>query len=40
MGREGQTLRKTALPTLYYLVVIGLLGMIAVYGLRIADPLG
>lgn len=39
LGREGQTLRKTALPTLYYLVVIGLLGMIAVYGLRLADPL-
>ena len=40
MGREGQTLRKTILPTVYYLIVIGLLGLIAVYGLRLADPLG
>lgn len=39
LGREGQTLRKTVLPTLYYLVVIGLLGMIAVYGLHLGDPL-
>ncbi|QNN24847.1 L-lactate permease [Planctomycetales bacterium ZRK34] len=39
MGREGQTLRKTILPTVYYLIVIGLLGLIAVYGLHLADPL-
>lgn len=31
LGQEGVTLRKTILPTLYYLVVVGLLGMIAVY---------
>ncbi len=31
LGREGATLRKTILPTIYYLVVIGILGMIAVY---------
>lgn len=30
LGREGVTLRKTILPTLYYLVVVGILGMIAV----------
>ncbi len=35
LGREGQTLRKTILPTLYYLVVIGLLGMCAVYWIDI-----
>ncbi len=39
LGREGSTLRKTILPTLYYLVVIGVSGMIAVYGLRLAGPL-
>mgnify|MGYP000322975993 CR=1 FL=1 len=26
LGREGATLRKTALPTLYYLLVTGLAG--------------
>jgi lactate permease len=31
LGREGLTLRKTVLPTLYYLVVIGVLGMVAVH---------
>ncbi|WP_245879721.1 L-lactate permease [Zobellella endophytica] len=39
LGREGTTLRKTALPTLYYLVAIGIIGMIAIYGLGISDPL-
>ncbi|MFH7587572.1 L-lactate permease [Oceanimonas smirnovii] len=39
MGREGTTLRKTALPTLYYLVAIGVIGMIAIYGMGISDPL-
>ena len=31
MGREGATLRKTILPTMYYLAALGALGMIAVY---------
>ena len=35
LGREGATLRKTLLPTLYYLAVVGLLGLAAVYWL---DP--
>ncbi|WP_232821256.1 L-lactate permease [Oceanimonas marisflavi] len=39
LGREGTTLRKTALPTLYYLVALGLIGMIAIYGLGVSDPL-
>ncbi|WP_371930929.1 L-lactate permease [Oceanimonas sp. CHS3-5] len=39
LGREGTTLRKTALPTLYYLVAIGVIGMIAIYGMGITDPL-
>jgi len=30
LGREGSTLRKTILPTLYYLIVIGILGLLAV----------
>jgi lactate permease len=39
LGREGATLRKTILPTIYYLTVIGVLGLIAVYVLRISGPL-
>jgi lactate permease len=33
LGREGVTLRKTILPTIYYLVAIGLLGLVAAYAL-------
>ena len=40
LGREGSTLRKTILPTLYYLVVIGILGLIAVYVLPQASMFG
>lgn len=39
LGREGATLRKTILPTLYYLLVIGIIGLLAVYVLAIPDPL-
>lgn len=39
LGREGSTLRKTILPTLYYLLVIGLLGLLAVHVLGVTDPL-
>jgi len=39
LGHEGATLRKTLLPTLYYLLVIGVLGLAAVYGLGMTDPL-
>ncbi|MBO1520292.1 L-lactate permease [Oceanisphaera pacifica] len=39
LGREGITLRKTALPTLYYLVFMAIIGMIAIYWLGISDPL-
>ena len=39
LGREGATLRKTILPTIYYLLVIGILGMLAIYVVGIGDPL-
>jgi len=39
LGREGATLRKTILPTLYYLAVIGVLGLLAIYVLGVPDPL-
>jgi len=31
---------KTLIPTMYYLAVIGVLGMIAVYVMNVPDPLG
>ncbi len=39
LGREGETLRMTILPTIYYLVFAGLLGLAAFYVLGIGDPL-
>ncbi|HUG43849.1 MAG TPA: L-lactate permease, partial [Acidobacteriota bacterium] len=38
-GQEGSVLRKTIIPTLYYLLVTGLLGLAAVYLLSGFDPL-
>jgi len=39
LGKEGSTLRKTILPTIYYLLVIGTLGLIAVHVIGVTDPL-
>ncbi|MDL2191324.1 L-lactate permease [Cobetia sp. LC6] len=39
LGREGVTLRKTILPTLYYVIFAGIIGMIAFYGLGVIDGL-
>lgn len=39
LGREGITLRKTILPTLYYITLAGIIGMIGFYVLGISDPL-
>jgi lactate permease len=39
LGREGAMLRKTILPTLYYLIAAGLLGLAAIFLLGISDPL-
>jgi len=39
LGQEGATLRRTVLPTLYYLVATGLLGLIAIQVLGVSDPL-
>lgn len=39
LGREGATLRKTALPTLYYLLATGLIGLALMYSLRVSDVL-
>jgi len=38
LGREGATLRKTILPTLYYLLVVGILGLLAVHVVEVGGP--
>ncbi|MDE1464151.1 L-lactate permease [Spartinivicinus poritis] len=39
LGREGATLRKTAIPTAYYLIVTGIIGLILIYGFQLNDAL-
>ena len=33
------TLRKTVLPAIYYLLVVGVLGLVAVHWIGVTDPL-
>lgn len=39
LGMEGIVLRKTILPTVYYVVFAGIIGLIMLYGLDITDKL-
>ena len=39
LGREGSVLRKTILPTLYYLLLTGIIGLIMIFVLGLTDPL-
>ena len=39
MGREGQTLRRTVMPTIYYVAVSGALAMVAMHVVNWGDPL-
>lgn len=39
LGREGVTLRITIIPTIYYLVLAGVLGMLALHVVGVTDPL-
>lgn len=39
LGQEGSTLRKTIIPTVYYVLIVGVLGLIAVNFLEVSDPL-
>ncbi len=39
LGREGETIRKTILPTIYYLVATGIIALVVFYVLGISDPL-
>ncbi len=40
LGKEGSILRKTIIPTIYYLTALGILGLIAQYVIGVPDPLG
>lgn len=39
LGQEGTTLRKTIIPTFYYLVMTGLIGLVVIYGFNMTDVL-
>ncbi len=39
LGREGQTLRMTIIPTLYYVIAAGLIMLFAIHVLGVTDPL-
>lgn len=39
LGREGATLRKTIIPTFYYLIATGLIGLVLIYGFHLTDAL-
>ncbi len=39
LDQEGETLRKTIIPTVYYCLVAGIIGLIGMYVLGVTDPL-
>ncbi len=39
LGREGETLRMTIIPTIYYLVMTGIITMVAIHLLGVSDAL-
>lgn len=39
LGQEGATLRRTIIPTVYYVLATGALGLLAIYVLGVSDPL-
>ncbi|PPK61963.1 L-lactate permease [Malaciobacter marinus] len=39
LDQEGETLRRTIIPTLYYCLIAGILGLIGMYVLGLTDPL-
>ena len=39
LDQEGETLRRTIIPTLYYCLVAGILGLVGMYVLGVTDPL-
>lgn len=39
LDQEGETLRRTIIPTVYYCLVAGILGLIGMYTIGLVDPL-
>jgi lactate permease len=39
LDQEGETLRRTIIPTIYYCLVAGIIGLIGMYFLGLTDPL-
>ena len=39
LGQEGATLRRTIIPTVYYVTLTGVLGLAAIYVFGVSDPL-
>jgi len=39
LGQEGETLRRTVIPTIYYCLLAGLIGLGGMYTLGLTDPL-
>ncbi len=39
LDQEGETLRRTVIPTIYYCLVAGILGLVGMYVLGLTDPL-
>lgn len=39
LDQEGETLRKTVIPTIYYCIVVGIIGVVGMYILGLTDPL-
>ncbi len=39
LGLEGETLRRTIIPTIYYCLVVGIIGLVGMYVLGLTDPL-
>ena len=39
LDQEGETLRKTIIPTLYYCLLAGILGLVGMYVIGVVDPL-
>jgi len=39
LDQEGETLRRTIIPTIYYCLVAGIIGLVGMYVLGLADPL-
>ena len=39
LDQEGEILRKTIIPTIYYCIVVGIIGVVGMYVLGVTDPL-